>query len=59
MMAVVGAGAWISPQLPALDEVIDYKPRQPLQVLTQDGVPIAQLPATPDRVRKAILEQER
>lgn len=45
VMAVVGAGAWISPQLPALDEVIDYKPRQPLQVLTQDGVPIAQFGA--------------
>lgn len=36
------ATAAILPQLPSLDEVIDYRPRQPLQVLTRDGVEIAQ-----------------
>ncbi|MFM2341473.1 MAG: hypothetical protein RLZZ592_1126 [Pseudomonadota bacterium] len=29
-------------QLPALDRVLHYQPRQPLQVFTADGVPIAQ-----------------
>jgi membrane carboxypeptidase/penicillin-binding protein len=28
--------------LPPLDRVVDYQPRQPLQVLTADGVEIAQ-----------------
>ncbi|MCK6426592.1 MAG: PBP1A family penicillin-binding protein [Burkholderiaceae bacterium] len=36
------ATAAILPQLPSLDEVIEYRPRQPLQVLTRDGVEIAQ-----------------
>ncbi|MBL0087016.1 MAG: PBP1A family penicillin-binding protein [Ideonella sp.] len=30
------------PELPALDRVTDYQPRQPLQVLTSDGAEIAQ-----------------
>ncbi len=30
------------PELPALDRVTDYQPRQPLQVYTRDGVEIAQ-----------------
>ena len=36
------AVAWLWPQLPSLDRVTDYQPRQPLQVLTADGVEIAQ-----------------
>ncbi len=55
-------------QLPSLDKVIDYQPRQPLQVYTQDGVsiarfgaerrefvPIAQIPA---RMQEAVLAVE-
>ncbi|MEK8047355.1 penicillin-binding protein 1A [Ideonella margarita] len=37
-----GAAVWYSQQLPALDKVTDYQPRQPLQVFTRDGVEIAQ-----------------
>ncbi|MFN7724667.1 MAG: penicillin-binding protein 1A [Rubrivivax sp.] len=33
---------WHSRDLPPLDEVLDYKPRQHLQVFTSDGVEIAQ-----------------
>ncbi|WP_374563906.1 penicillin-binding protein 1A [Ideonella sp.] len=33
------------PNLPALDRVTDYQPRQPLTVLTRDGVEIAQFGA--------------
>ena len=36
------AAAWYWPQLPPLDKVTDYQPRQPLQVFTADGVEIAQ-----------------
>ncbi len=36
------ASAWYWPQLPPLDKVTDYQPRQPLQVFTADGVEIAQ-----------------
>ncbi|BDI05606.1 penicillin-binding protein 1A [Sphaerotilus microaerophilus] len=36
------AAAAILPQLPSLDQVINYQPRQPLQVVTRDGVEIAQ-----------------
>ena len=36
---------WMLPQLPPLDRVTDYQPRQPLQVLTADGVEIAQFGA--------------
>lgn len=43
---VLGAAvAWFYPQLPTLDKVTDYQPRQPLQVLTIDGVEIAQFGA--------------
>jgi len=34
--------AWYAPQLPSLDPVTTYQPRQPLQVFTADGVEIAQ-----------------
>ena len=33
---------WFWQQLPPLDKVTDYKPHQPLQVFTQDGVELAQ-----------------
>ena len=36
------AVAWALPQLPPLDRVLNYQPRQPLQVFTADGVEIAQ-----------------
>jgi penicillin-binding protein 1A len=36
------AVAALLPQLPDLDRVTDYQPRQPLQVFTRDGVEIAQ-----------------
>ena len=34
--------AWYGPQLPSLDPVTTYQPRQPLQVFTADGVEIGQ-----------------
>jgi penicillin-binding protein 1A len=43
--AVALAVALVLPQLPPLDSVTDYQPRQPLQVLTSDGVEIAQFGA--------------
>ncbi len=42
LVVLAAATAWLLPQLPALDSVTDYQPRQPLQVLTADGVEIAQ-----------------
>jgi penicillin-binding protein 1A len=39
------AVALVLPGLPALDKVTDYRPRQPLTVLTRDGVEIAQFGA--------------
>ena len=39
---LAGAVAWVWPQLPPLDRVLRYQPRQPLQVFTSDGVEIAQ-----------------
>jgi len=41
-LALGGALAWYAPQLPPLDKVTAYQPRQPLQVFTADGVEIAQ-----------------
>ena len=41
-LAVGAAVAWYEPQLPPLDRVTDYRPRQHLQVYTADGVEIAQ-----------------
>jgi penicillin-binding protein 1A len=43
--AVALAVALVLPQLPPLDSVTDYQPRQPLQVLTSDGIEIAQFGA--------------
>ena len=48
MLAValgVAAVAWYGPQLPSLEPVTTYQPRQPLQVFTADGVEIAQFGA--------------
>ena len=42
LLILAVAAAWLWPQLPSLDRVTDYQPRQPLQVLTADGVEIAQ-----------------
>jgi len=42
LLVLVVSIAVIYPQLPALDRVTDYQPRQPLQVFTRDGVEIAQ-----------------
>ena len=44
-LALAGAVAWALPQLPPLDRVLRYQPRQPLQVFTSDGVEIAQFGA--------------
>jgi len=44
--AVLGVAiALVQSTLPSLDKVTDYQPRQPLQVLTRDGVEIAQFGA--------------
>ncbi len=48
LAAVTGLGAaaaWLYPQLPALDKVTDYQPREPLQIFTADGAEIAQFGA--------------
>ncbi len=42
---LAGAVVWYLPQLPLLDRVTRYQPRQPLQVFTADGVEIAQFGA--------------
>ena len=42
---LVAVVAWFGPQLPSLDPVTTYQPRQPLQVLTADGVEIGQFGA--------------
>ncbi len=65
---LVAVVAWYGPQLPPLDPVTTYQPRQPLQVLTADGVeigqfgaerrqfvPIAQIPL---RMQQAVLAVE-
>ncbi|MEY2688901.1 MAG: hypothetical protein RL375_3099 [Pseudomonadota bacterium] len=55
-------------QLPSLDQVVNYQPRQPLQVYTQDGVSIARFGAErrqfvpiaemPKRMQEAVLAVE-
>ena len=42
---LVAAVAWYGPQLPSLAPVTAYQPRLPLQVVTADGVEIAQFGA--------------
>ena len=39
------AALWVYPDLPPLDRVTDYQPRQPLQVVSAEGVEIAQFGA--------------
>ncbi len=41
-LVLVAAVLWYAVDLPPLDEVTDYKPRQSMQVFTADGVEIAQ-----------------
>ena len=67
-LVVAVSVAVIYPQLPALDAVTDYRPKQPLQVLTRDGVEIAQfgserriympLAQIPQRMQDALLAVE-
>ena len=45
LLLLAGAVAWYAPQLPPLDRVTRYQPRQPLQVFTADGVEMAQFGA--------------
>ena len=62
------AVAWALPQLPPLDRVLNYQPRQPLQVFTADGVEIAQfgnerrrfvpIRQMPDMLQQAVLAVE-
>ncbi len=68
VLALAAAAAWYWNDLPPLDKATDYRPRQHLQVLTSDGVeiaqfgterrlylPIAQMPKT---LQKAVLAVE-
>ena len=67
-LVVAVSVAVIYPQLPPLDAVTDYRPKQPLQVLTRDGVEIAQfgserriylpLAQIPKRMQDAMLAVE-
>ena len=62
------AVAWYWNDLPPLDKATDYRPRQHLQVLTADGVEIAQggterrifvpIAQTPQRLKQAVLATE-
>jgi penicillin-binding protein 1A len=69
VLAVLGLVlAVLFAQLPSLDKVVDYQPRQPLQVFTQDGVSIARFGAErrefvpiaeiPKRMQEAVLAVE-
>ena len=44
-ITLAGAVAWWWPSLPALDKAVNYQPIQHLQVLTHDGVELAQFGA--------------
>ena len=68
VLALAAAAGWYWNDLPPLDKATDYRPRQHLQVLTSDGVeiaqfgserrlylPIAQMPQT---LQKAVLAVE-
>ncbi len=67
-LALAAAAAWYWQDLPPLDKAIDYRPRQHLQVLTADGVEIAEFGAErrlfvpiaqiPRRLRDALLAVE-
>ena len=67
-LALGAAAAWYWNDLPPLDKATDYRPRQHLQVLTADGVEIAQfgterrifvpIAQTPSRLKQAVLATE-
>ncbi len=67
-LALGAAAAWYWNDLPPLDKATDYRPRQHLQVLTADGVEIAQfgterrifvpIAQTPPRLKQAVLATE-
>ncbi|BAL94562.1 penicillin-binding protein 1A [Rubrivivax gelatinosus] len=42
VLLFIASVVWYSTRLPPLDEVLDYRPRQHLQVFTADGVEIAE-----------------
>ncbi len=42
LLLLAMAVAWALPQLPPLDRVLNYQPRQPLQIFSAEGVEIAQ-----------------
>ena len=42
VLLLAAATAIVWPQLPGLDPILDYHPRQPLEILTRDGQPLAQ-----------------
>jgi len=68
LLWLLGMIAWYYPQLPSLDAVIDYEPRQSLQVLSRDGVELGQFGAEyrqfvpigqiPKRLQDAVLAVE-
>jgi len=68
-MAIVAlAAAMIYPNLPSLESLTDYRPKQPLRIFTEDGALIAEfgeerravvrLKDTPEHLRNAILAAE-
>ena len=68
LLALAAAAAWYWNELPALDKATAYRPQQHLQVLTADGVEIAQFGAerrifvsvaqVPQALRDAVLAVE-
>jgi penicillin-binding protein 1A len=42
LLALIAAIVVVSAQLPELDEITHYQPRQPLEIMTRDGVELAQ-----------------
>jgi len=68
VLALAAAAAWYWNDLPSLDKATDYRPHQHLQVLTADGVEIAQfgterriyvaLKDTPPLLKQAVLAVE-
>ncbi len=68
LIALVGAIAWYSWDLPSLDKATDYKPNQHMQVFTADGIEIAQfgterrlfvpIKQTPKMLQAAVLAVE-
>jgi len=68
VLALAAAAAWYWNDLPSLDKATDYRPHQHLQVLTSDGVEIAQfgsekriyvaLKDTPKLLQQAVLSVE-